>query len=123
LICGKDIVLETIILGKTVSRSCEPFVILNLGEITKKSSHVLKNKNPSWDELFEFPFYKGDERKLKMQVNTLNSKDEVIGKEIIDFTDLRDDETATLWVHIHGLSESVVGSIYLAMTYIPIQSQ
>jgi len=121
LICGKDIALESTILGKTVLRSSESFVIFTVGDISKKSSpSTRKSKNPTWDELFDFPYYKGDEKKLQIQVNAISN--EVIGKEIIDFTDLRDDETATTWIHIHGVTETVVGSIYLAMTYIPIQS-
>lgn len=54
-----------------------------------------------------------------MSHRTLTLEDEFLGREVIDFTELADDEKAEMWIHIHG-AKGRTGQILLSMTFVPL---
>lgn len=57
LICGRDLIFYTEIFGKRAYKRPDAYVTLRLGNEVQKSSWIPHNKNPEWDELFQFSYH------------------------------------------------------------------
>jgi Ca2+-dependent lipid-binding protein len=76
------------VLGTGKPETSDPYVILKQGHIEKKSNHIPKNLNPTWNEHFEILVIDGGE-KLKLHVKDSDiAGDDDLGEAEIDLKDV-----------------------------------
>ncbi|KAM9813857.1 extended synaptotagmin-1-like [Neosynchiropus ocellatus] len=127
LLEGQNLVAKDNMMGGMVKGKSDPYVKLNIGEVTFKSSVVKENLNPVWNEMYEVVLRPQLGQEVQLEVFDKDmDKDDFLGRSTISMSDIINSQysdqvctTAHWW---YSLRDVKSGRVRLILEWVPTLS-